>query len=108
MLRMNKGYSMIDVLVVVGLVALILIVVLPSFAHLRAADKRMACASNLNQIAKASFMYADVPANGLFPTRGTKDDPYNDKKPLLALNLLYNRFIADPRVFVCPSSPPGM
>lgn len=103
-----KGYSLLDILVLAALVALILVLVLPALSHIRAADRRAQCASNLNQLAKAMFMYADVPSNGLFPTRAAAGDPYADDKPLLALNLLYNKYVADPRVFACPESPPGV
>ena len=50
-------------------------------------------------------MYADVPANNVFPTRGTTADRFADTQPMTALGLLYNKYVADPRVFSCPSHP---
>jgi hypothetical protein len=78
----------------------------PVFSRVHAADIHTRCASNLNQLAKAMFMYADVPANGTFPTRAEGKDPYADDKPLLAWNLLYKGYVLDPRCFFCPAAPP--
>jgi hypothetical protein len=103
----SNGLSTIDVIVCAALLGVFFLIVFPNLARLRAEDKRMDCARNLNQLAKAMFMYADVPANGIFPSHGTEKDSYDDKTPMKSLNLLYNRYIIDPRVFACPSAPPG-
>jgi len=58
-------------------------------ARARESARRVACASNLNQIGKACFMFADVPANeAKFPTKFSQ---------------LYRNYLMDPRVFFCPS-----
>ena len=64
----------------------------------RESARRANCASNLSQIIKACSMYSDVPANlGLFPT--------GEDTALKSLNLLYDEYVADHRVFMCPSKP---
>ncbi|MCY3019886.1 MAG: type II secretion system protein [Planctomycetota bacterium] len=106
MRRQLFGATLLDVVVALAIIGIAVVVLLPAFARVRAEDKRTACASNLNQLAKAMYMYADVPANGLFPTRATGKDPYADDKPLLALNLLYKGYVLDIRYFYCPAAPP--
>jgi hypothetical protein len=49
---------------------------------------------------KGMLLYADLPANGTFPKTDTANSA-NAKD----LGLLYNAYIADPRVFSCPSKP---
>src|SRR5208282_6400648 len=58
-----------------------------------------------NALGKACFMYADVPANAMFPTCGKNGDPYADNTPMISLNLLYTAYVADYRCFSCPSKP---
>jgi len=101
MIRASKrGFTLIELLVVIAIIAILAGLILPVLARARESARRTSCASNLNQMAKAMFMYSDVPANGVFPcltanTNGGDGD----------LNLLYNKYVADPKVYSCPSKP---
>lgn len=65
--------------------------ILPVLARARESARRTSSASNLNQMAKAAFMYADVPANGgIFPVHPAA---------------LVPKYIVDPRVFRNPRFP---
>jgi hypothetical protein len=56
----------------------------------REAARRVACAQNLRQIGTALMMFADVPENDVkYPAR---------------LSQLFNQYIADKRIFLCPSA----
>ena len=100
------GFTLIELLVVIAIIAILAGLILPVLARARESARRTSCASNLNQIAKAMYMYADVPANGIFPSQSAgaigTDLP---GKPICALNLLYKAYIQDIRVFSCPSKP---
>jgi len=108
MIRARKqGFTLIELLVVIAIIAILAGLILPVLARARESARRTACGSNLNQIGKGIFMYADVPANGIFPSTSPGPSPYNDGTPMDALNLLYRGYIADAKVFSCPSKPIG-
>jgi prepilin-type N-terminal cleavage/methylation domain-containing protein len=100
-----RGLTLIEIIVAiafVGIAAVILVIVIQSA---RAESRRQLCQRNLESIGKAMFMYADVPANGSFPNAAeNKDEPFTSN-PSLSWGLLYNKYIADPRVFSCPGNP---
>jgi prepilin-type N-terminal cleavage/methylation domain-containing protein len=110
MIRARKhGFTLIELLVVIAIIAILAGLILPVLARARESARRTSCASNLNQLAKACYMYADVPANGSFPTMSTTaGDPFAvPASPMESLNLLYRSYVADPKVFSCPSKPVG-
>jgi len=97
-----RGFTLIEFLVVILLIALTLILLVSVLANTQQPARRVSCASNLHQIAMAMMMYADVPANRFFPS-ASKDPDTAD--PLESLGLLYNKYVKDPRVFSCPQNP---
>ena len=54
----GKGFTLIEVLVVVAIIALLVSILLPSLARAREAAIRVHCAANFTNIGKAWFMYA--------------------------------------------------
>ncbi|HEY3323456.1 MAG TPA: type II secretion system protein [Planctomycetota bacterium] len=103
MIRAKKhGFTLIELLVVIAIIAILAGLILPVLARARESARRTSCASNLNQIAKGCFMYADVPSNGgQFPGDYTTGHERGD----MWLGLLYRQYVADNRVFSCPSHP---
>jgi type II secretory pathway pseudopilin PulG len=103
----NRGLTLVEVVVLALIVLITAALVLPVLGgDGRTRSRRISCASNLNQIGKAMFMYADDPTNKIFPTTSTnQDDPFACDAPLAAWGLLYNKYVADPRLFSCPSKP---
>src|SRR5687768_9327831 len=93
-----RGLTLMELMVIIAIIMVLAGLILPVFSGCRTPARRTACGSNLNQIGKALFMYADVPANGIFPTSNTSKDPFADTTPMHSLNLLYRGYIADPRV----------
>lgn len=100
-----RGLTLIDLLVIVLLIALVCALILPALGAARESARRAQCAKNLSSISKCMFMYADVPSNGVFPTKGPLADRFADPAPMAAFGLLYNKYVADTRVFSCPSNP---
>ncbi|HEY3320813.1 MAG TPA: type II secretion system protein [Planctomycetota bacterium] len=101
-----RGLTLLEVMVLLLIAAVLAGLLLPLFARTRNYSRHTTCSNNLSSIGKGMTMYADVPSNnGYFPTRGSKDDPYNDHEPLAAMNLLFREYVADPRFFSCPSKP---
>jgi type II secretory pathway pseudopilin PulG len=96
-----RGLTLIEIMVIIALIMVLAGLILPMLRGNREYARNRTCASNLNQIGKAMFMYADVPSNGSFPNS-------DDSRPggaLAAWGLLYNRYVADPRVFSCRAMP---
>ena len=55
----RRGISMLELLVVMGMIALLASIFLPSMAGARAVAKRLLCSSNLAQVVRANLSYAN-------------------------------------------------
>ena len=71
--RERVGFTLVELLVVIGIIALLVGVLLPALNKARAASQTIQCASNLRQWGLGLQMYVDQ-NQGLLPFKGCKGD----------------------------------
>jgi len=96
------GFSLVELLVVMGIIAVLIAILLPVLGRAREMGRRTTCLSNLRTLGQAMRMYAqdfrDRLPNSNPPN--TAHDYNADNYVLVSLNRAY---VKAPRTFYCPS-----
>ena len=103
-MRAGRGFTVIELLVVIGIIVILAAILLPVMLHVRESARRTQCASNLGQLGKALGMYAsdcdgEIPSDfGMIHNMMWRDDmgPVGQGRLMPYVNNM--------SVFYCPSA----
>ena len=119
--RSQQGFTLVELLVVIGIIALLISILLPALNAAKERANRVKCASNLRQVGQGLMLYAND-NKGAYPrvryklngalkafTNPAAVDPHANNGPTendvtAALFLLIRNADLNPEVFTCPSS----
>ena len=105
----RRAFTLVELLVVIGIIAVLIAILLPSLAKAREQAKRAACLSNLRQVHQAFMLYA-LDNRDQVPLGYRKGKQFNSmlysgtaKTYAIFGHLFLRRLMADGRAFYCPA-----
>jgi len=94
--RPPRAFTLVELLVVIGIIAVLMALLLPSLGRSREMARRAKCASNLRQLTLAAMMYALNDKKGVYLWKVPASED--------SLEPLYPYYLKEYNITICPST----
>jgi prepilin-type N-terminal cleavage/methylation domain-containing protein/prepilin-type processing-associated H-X9-DG protein len=100
----RRGFTLIEILVVVAIIALLISILLPSLGAARSRARSVVCCSHLHLLGQAMFFYANDNQNKIprHYTLPPTDKTVSARNPALLVPELFSRYIGGPKGALIP------
>src|SRR5205823_1656423 len=97
--RRRRAFTLVELLVVIGIIAVLLALLFPAINRARAQTKKVACQSNLHQIGQYLLIYANSWSGWLYPPEMVATNPEDQRWPVA----VFKPAVWNPKVLLCPA-----
>jgi prepilin-type N-terminal cleavage/methylation domain-containing protein/prepilin-type processing-associated H-X9-DG protein len=98
----RRGFTLVELLVVIGIIAVLLGILLPTLAKARERSQKTVCLANLHSLGQCMIMYSDD-YRGRLPNTNPPNTAADYASTNYVLVELNTRYVKSPRVFHCPA-----